>query len=143
MSNGEPVVTGDGSAAPSIQLAPKGRRFASAIVDLLIVPIGLGIVAGLLLLALPEIVRNGILIAINIGWLLFRDLVFAPGRKMVGIRVANMEGGKITIGQAFIRNSLIMIPFVLLIGYIIEIIFVSTKGRRLADKWAGTQIIVG
>ena len=120
--------------------APKGKRVISALVDLLAVPILLGIVAGLILLAVPEGVRNILLIAINIAWLLFRDVVFSPGRKMVGLKLTTLDGGKVTIAQAFIRNILIMIPFVLVVGYIVEIIFVLSKGHRLADTWAKTKV---
>ena len=121
-------------------LAPKGKRVISALVDLLAVPILLGIVAGLILLAVPEGVRNILLIAINIAWLLFRDVVFSPGRKMVGLKLTTLDGGKVTIAQAFIRNILIMVPFVLVVGYIVEIIFVLSKGHRLADTWAKTKV---
>ncbi len=120
--------------------APKGKRVISALVDLLAVPILLGIVAGLILLAVPEGIRNILLIAINIAWLLFRDVVFSPGRKMVGLKLTTLDGGKVTIAQAFIRNILIMIPFVLVVGYIVEIIFVLSKGHRLADTWAKTKV---
>ena len=139
MVNGGTGVVG----GPSLQgeSAPKGKRFVSALVDLLAVPILLGIVAGLILLAVPEGIRNVILIAINIGWLLFRDMVFSPGRKMVGLKLEGLGGGKVTIGQAFIRNILLMIPFVLVVGYIIEIIFIATKGHRLADTWAKTHVV--
>ena len=119
---------------------PKGKRVISALVDLLAVPILLGIIAGLILLAVPEGLRNILLIAINIAWLLFRDVVFSPGRKMVGLKLTTLDGGKVTIAQAFIRNILIMIPFVLVVGYIIEIIFVLSKGHRLADTWAKTKV---
>ncbi|OGW86229.1 MAG: hypothetical protein A3C35_02790 [Omnitrophica bacterium RIFCSPHIGHO2_02_FULL_46_11] len=120
---------------------PKGKRVISALVDLLAIPILLGIVAGLVLIAVPEGIRNVLLIALNIGWLIFRDVVFSPGRKMVGLKVTGVEGGKVTIGQAFIRNILLMVPFILVIGYIVEIIFVLTKGNRLADGWAKTHVV--
>ena len=140
MVNGGSGVVG----GPSVQgeSAPKGKRFISALVDLLAVPILLGIVAGLILLAVPEGIRNIILIAINIGWLIFRDVVFSPGRKMVGLKIESASGGKVSISQAFIRNILLMIPFVLVVGYIIEIVFIASKGHRLADTWAKTRIVV-
>ena len=142
MPNGEStVVGGPGPQSQGPQPAPKGRRFASALIDLLVIPIILGIIAGLILLAVPEAVRNLVLIAINIGWLIFRDTVFSPGRRMVALKVATLEGGKISIGQAFIRNILIMIPFVLVIGYIVEIVFIAAKGNRLAERWAKTAIV--
>ena len=138
MANGSGVA---GAGGMTSDLAPKGKRFISALVDLLAVPILLGIVAGLILLAVPEGIRNVLLITINIAWLIFRDVVFSPGRKMVGLKLVGADGGKITIGQAFIRNILLMVPFVLVIGYIVEIIFISTKGNRLADNWAKTRVI--
>jgi uncharacterized RDD family membrane protein YckC len=122
--------------------APKGRRFASDIVDLLILPIVIGIVAGLALIAVPETARNIILIVLNIGWLIFRDAVFAPGRKMVGLKLVTNSGEKVSIGQAFIRNILLIIPFVLVIGYIVETIALIVKGNRIADGWAGTKVVV-
>jgi len=130
-----------GSAALP-ELAQKGKRIAAAIIDLIIIPILLGIIVGVLLLAAPDGVRNTILILVNIGWLIFRDAVFSPGRKMVGTKIISAEGdGKVSVGQAFIRNILLIIPFVLVIGYIVEIIFVLTKGERLADGWAKTRVV--
>ena len=130
------VVGGSSSLA-----APKGKRVVSALVDLLAVPILLGIVAGIILLAVPEGIRNILLIAINIGWLIVRDVYFSPGRKMVGLKLVSADGGKVTVGQAFIRNILLMIPFVLVVGYLVETIFILAKGYRLADGWAKTQVV--
>jgi uncharacterized RDD family membrane protein YckC len=102
----------------------------------------LGIIVGVLLLAAPDGVRNTLLILVNIAWMIFRDAVFSPGRKMVGTKVISLEGdGKVSIGQAFIRNILLIIPFVLVVGYIIEIIFILSKGERLADGWAKTRVV--
>ncbi|OGW81148.1 MAG: hypothetical protein A3G33_10025 [Omnitrophica bacterium RIFCSPLOWO2_12_FULL_44_17] len=140
MVEGDQTVVGGGMSIP--EAAPKGRRFASALVDLLIIPIVLGVVAGLLLLAVPEMVRNIILIVVNIGWLIFRDKVFSPGRKMVGLKLISTSSENITIGQAFIRNILLIVPFVLVVGYIVEIVFLLTKGNRVADQWAGTRVVV-
>ena len=138
MSNGETQAVGGPQGGESV---PKGKRTIAALVDLLAIPILLGVVAGLLLLAVPEVIRNIILIAINVGWLLVRDAVFSPGRKMVGLKLVSATGSKVTIGQAFIRNILLMIPFVLIVGYIVEIVFVLRKGNRLADSWAHTRVV--
>ncbi len=136
MVNGSGVVGGLSSES-----VPKGKRVISDLVDLLAVPILLGIVAGLILLAIPEGIRNVLLIAINIAWLIFRDVVFSPGRKIAGLKLVGLDGSKVTVGQAFVRNILLMIPFVLVVGYIVEIIFVFTKGNRLADSWAKTHVV--
>jgi len=141
MANGEPDVVG-GPQSGGLESAPKGKRFASALIDLLLIPVVLGVLAGVILLAVPEGLRNVILIVINIGWLIFRDTVFAPGRKMVGLRLVSADGGKATIGQAFIRNILILIPFILVAGYIVEISFIASKGHRVADHWAKTRVVV-
>ena len=137
MVNGSSITGG----SQSTEVAPKGKRFLSALVDLLIVPIILGIVAGLILMAVPETIRNILLIAINIGWLIFRDVVFSPGRKLTNLKLVTAGGGPVSIGQAFIRNILLMVPFVLVIGYIVEIVFISWKGSRLADGWAKTKVV--
>lgn len=121
--------------------APKGRRFAAAFIDLFIIPIFLGLIVGLMILTVPDTIRSIILVLVNIGWLLFRDMVYAPGRAMVGIKIVSLTGSKVSAAQAFIRNILIMIPFVLVFGYVIEIIALITKGHRLGDGWAKTQVV--
>ncbi len=122
--------------------ASKGKRFAAGIVDLIIIPVVLGILAGVALLAANDAVRNTVLILVNIGWMIFRDAVFSPGRKMVGLKlVSTATGEKPSLGQAFIRNVLLIIPFVLVLGYVIEIISLVTKGDRVADGWAKTRVV--
>ncbi|HOG24278.1 MAG TPA: RDD family protein [Candidatus Omnitrophota bacterium] len=121
--------------------ASKGKRFAAGLIDLVIIPIVLGIIIGLVLLAAPDAVRNVVLICVNVGWLLFRDAVYSPGRAMVNIRIVSLTGEKVTWLQALIRNILLIIPFVLVIGYILEIVMLIAKGHRLADGWAKTQVL--
>ncbi|MBI3306391.1 MAG: RDD family protein [Candidatus Omnitrophica bacterium] len=121
--------------------APKGRRFASGLIDLFIIPILLGIVIGVVLLNVPEGIRNVLLILVNIGWLIFRDMVYSPGRHMVGLKLVSLNGQKVTITQAFLRNVLIVVPFVLVIGYLVEIIAILSKGERIADGWAKTRVV--
>jgi len=135
----EPV---SGDVVNSHSTAPKGRRFAAAFIDLFIIPIFLGLIIGLMILTVPDAIRSVILILVNIGWLLFRDMVYAPGRAMVGIKLVSLTGVKVSAAQALIRNILIMIPFVLVFGYIVEVIALLTKGNRLADSWAKTQVVV-
>ena len=121
--------------------APKGRRFAAAVIDLFIIPIILGLVLGILLVQVPNGIRSAILVIINIAWLIFRDLTYSPGRAMVGLKLISLSGDKVTISQAFIRNILLIIPFVLVIGYIVEIVALISKGDRVADGWAKTRVV--
>ncbi len=129
------ILSGSGSVS-----APKGKRVAADVIDLIVIPILMGLILGLVLLNTPEGIRNLILVIVNIGWLIFRDGVYSPGRTMVGLKLVSLSGGKVTIGQAFLRNVLLMIPFILIIGYIIEIISVFAKGDRVADGWAKTRV---
>ena len=121
--------------------APKGRRFAAGVIDLIIIPIVLGLILGLLLLGVPNGVRSIILVVVNIAWLIFRDAVYSPGRAMVGLKLVSLSGDKVSLSQAFIRNILLLIPFVLVVGYIVEIVALISKGERVADGWAKTRVI--
>ena len=122
-------------------LASKGKRFAAGLIDLVVIPIVLGVVIGLVLLAAPDMVRSIVLVLVNIIWLVFRDAVYSPGRAMVKIKIVSQTGEKVTWLQAVIRNILLIIPFVLVVGYIIEIVMLIAKGHRLADNWAKTQVV--
>ena len=128
-----------GGVGPAV--ASKGKRFAAGVIDLILIPIFLGVVAGLLLLNAPEGIRNVLLILLNIAWMIFRDVIFSPGRKMVGTKLVSATGSKVSIGQAFIRNILLIIPFILVIGYIAELVSLMMKGERIADTWAKTRVV--
>ena len=130
-----------GNAAGASIPAPKGKRFAAGVVDLILIPIALGLIMGLLLLNVPEGLRSILLVIINIAWLIFRDTFYSPGRAMVGLKLISLTGDKVTLGQAFIRNILLIVPFVLVVGYIVEIIGLLSKGERVADKWAKTRVV--
>ncbi len=121
--------------------ASKGKRFAAGLIDLVVIPIVLGVVIGLVLLAAPDMVRSIVLVLVNIIWLVFRDAVYSPGRAMVKIKLVSLTGEKVTWLQALLRNILLIIPFVLVVGYIIEIVMLVVKGHRLADNWAKTQVV--
>lgn len=131
-----------GGSAGALALASKGKRIAADVIDLLLIPIAVGFLAALFLLAAPEAVRNTVLIIINVFWMIFRDVVFSPGRKMVGIKLVSLtSGGKVTVPQALIRNILLIIPFVLLVGYILETVMIAVKGERLEDGWAKARVV--
>ncbi|MFZ5801813.1 MAG: RDD family protein [Candidatus Omnitrophota bacterium] len=130
-------ITGGPQAGP----ASKGKRFAAGVIDLILIPIVLGIVVGLILFAVPDILRSIILVLVNIGWLIFRDVVYSPGRAMVGIKIVSLTGDKVTVVQAVIRNILLLVPFVLVIGYVVELIALLAKGGRIADGWAKTTVV--
>ncbi len=121
--------------------ASKGKRFAAGLIDLVVIPIVLGVVIGIVLLAAPDVVRSVVLVIVNVLWLMFRDAVYSPGRAMVKVKIVSLTGEKVTWLQAFLRNILLIIPFVLVLGYLIEIVMLIVKGHRLADNWAKTQVV--
>ena len=122
-------------------VAPKGKRILSDLFDLIFIPIVLGVIAGIVLMSASDIVRGIVMVVFNVGWLVFRDAVFAPGRALTGLKLVSLDGAKITPMQAVIRNILLIIPVVLLIGYIVEIISVLSKDERLGDRWAKTRVV--
>jgi uncharacterized RDD family membrane protein YckC len=132
------------SGAASSDAAPKGRRLAEGLIDLVLIPIVLGLILGFLLAFIPleDFIRQIILIIVNIGWLVFRDSVYSPGRVMVGTKLISLTGDKVTPLQALLRNVLLYIPFILIAGYILETIWILTKGERLGDGWAKTRVVL-
>lgn len=119
----------------------KGARIAADWIDLVVLPILLGIVVGLALWNVGDALRSAILVVVNIMWLIFRDWVYSPGRAMYGVKLISLTGEKVTVGQAFLRNVLLVIPILLVVGYLVEIVLVHSKGNRLADGWAKTQVV--
>jgi len=125
--------------------APVGKRIVAGLIDFVVAPVVIGIVLGLLFVvlgnAIPESVRSVILILANIIWLIVRDTVFAPGRLIMKLKLVSLTSEKVTLGQAVLRNILLIIPVVLIVGYILELVWVCVKGHRLADTWAKTQVV--
>ena len=132
------------SGGAGSDVAPKGRRLAEGLIDLVLIPIVLGLILGFLLAFIPmeDLIRQIILIIVNIGWLVFRDFVYSPGRMMVGTKLISLTGDKVTLVQALLRNVLLYIPFVLIVGYILETVWILTKGERLGDVWAKTRVVL-
>ena len=121
--------------------AHKGKRFASDLVDLVLIPVVLGVLIGVALMTASDTVRSIVLVLVNVIWLVFRDWIFSPGRAMVKIKLVSLSGAKVTLAQAIIRNLGIVVPFVLVVGYYLENGMVLAKGRRLLDHLAKTQVV--
>jgi uncharacterized RDD family membrane protein YckC len=139
--HGQANVTG---GLPAYKEASLGARFLASLFDLVVIPILLGIVFGLLFFAAPPTLRNIVLVFVNIAWTCLRDVRggVGPGKKMAGIKVITVSGGEPTLGQYIMRNILIWIPFLLLIGFIIEVIMIFIlKKDRLGDQWAKTKVV--
>lgn len=81
------------SAIPRIP--SKARRFASDFTDLIIMPVFLGLMAGLLLAEtyaiapISEFTRSMILSILNMVWFIFRDWIYSPGRHYLARKILN------------------------------------------------------
>ena len=125
------------------KLASKGKRCAAALVDILLVPIVIGVGLGILFVvtkADPSI-QNWLFIGFTSVWLIIRDAIGSPGRAMVGILLKKTDGATIGLGTAIGRNIHLMIPFVSLLGFLVEFIALLSTGHRLADQWAHTVVV--
>ena len=138
MANGSSI-TGGSQSSDSPQ---KGKRFLSDLIDLFGVPILLGVIVGFILIVVPdETVRNIILIVVNIGWLIFRDVVFSLGR-LVGLKLISLDGSKVTFIQGLIRNVALIIPVALVSGYFCEIARVFFGNLLWRRVWHITLAVI-
>ncbi|MBN1493869.1 MAG: RDD family protein [Candidatus Omnitrophica bacterium] len=129
---------------PVVKEATLGARFLAALFDLVIIPIILGIMFGLLFFAAAPALRNIVLIFVNIAWTCLRDIAggAGPGKRMAGLKVVTTDGGQPSVGQYILRNILLWVPFVLLIGFIIETVMIFiVKKDRLGDRWAKCKVV--
>lgn len=124
------------------QGASKGRRFTSALIDLILIPVLLGAFLGLFTFwFLGTAAFNFLFYFAYVAWVIFRDTVFSPGRALMHIELISQTGKEVTVEQAFKRNLLIIIPFIGIIGYLIEIISLTMTGERVMDSWAKTTVV--
>jgi uncharacterized RDD family membrane protein YckC len=62
-----------------------------------------------------------------------------PGKKIIGVKVTDLQGERITLGKAILRNVGRIASSVLYIGYII--IGFTQKKQGLHDMIAGTLVV--
>ncbi len=123
-------------------------RFLAALID--------GVLSSVVSMVIP--VLGGILATV---YMLGKDGLFdgrSVGKKVLNIQVVTETGQPADYTVSAKRNAIFAVPYVIMIipvlGWaiapivglslaIIEtvLVFSDTKGRRLGDKWAGTQVI--
>jgi uncharacterized RDD family membrane protein YckC len=91
-----------------------------------------------------------IICTLGIGYMIWLYVSYAkgqtPGKKLLGLRVVDVETGKgATWGKMFLRGQIIK-PFVYClfgIGTLISYIgILGASHRGLWDKWSGTVVVV-
>lgn len=116
--------------------ANKMKRFAVDHVDLVVIPILLGAIIGLVLLAASDAIRSAVLIIVNIAWLLFRDAVFSVGRKGVlrkPINIFMLVISLVVFIVAAIPNPAVLSTLIFLVPYwgVLVVLIMNDKGGDL------------
>jgi len=118
------------------------ERFGASFLDGIII----GICNFLLQLALGDNVGTSLL-SLVIGWLYFAlqesgSAQATIGKKALGLKVVNMEGQRISFGQATGRHfGKFISAIILFIGYLMMLW--DEKKQTLHDKMANTQVVKG
>ena len=133
-------------------------RFLAYFIDTLLmtlVLLPLGVAAGVLIVATGAD-QNGSMLALEgmfrivsifIGWLYFGILESSPwqatlGKKMLGLRVTDLNGGRISFGKATGRYfGKIVSGLILFIGFVM--VAFTEKKQGLHDQMAGTLVVKG
>ena len=63
------------------------------------------------------------------------------GKRVMGLQVQTMKGGRIAIDKSFIRNISKIFPLLLFLDWLIAVVTVGNDRRqKLTDRWAGTTV---
>jgi uncharacterized RDD family membrane protein YckC len=133
------------------QVAGLGSRFLAALVDLgcVLILLTVGIMAGGVLEAGRAGLGQALLalwfFALLFGYFLFFEWLWlgqTPGKRLLGIRVIQWHGARITFSQAAVRNLIRLID-VLPGGYAVGFLTAvcNREQRRLGDLAAGTLVV--
>ena len=63
------------------------------------------------------------------------------GKRILGLRVQTVKGGRITYGQSLIRNISKIHPLLLLLDWLIGIVTPGDKRQKYSDRMAGTVVV--
>lgn len=138
-------ITGGSAGAGNLAPAPLKKRFAADVIDLIIVPILLGVIFGFLLLMVDvgDTASEIVLGIVYVLWIFARDFWFSPGRWMVGLKLISTRspGAPVTYLDVLKRNILLL-PYILVVGYLVETVALFVKGERILDRFAGTRVVL-
>jgi uncharacterized RDD family membrane protein YckC len=63
------------------------------------------------------------------------------GKRIMGLQVQMVNGGKVTIEKALIRNISKIYPLLLLLDWLIGIVTPGDKRQKFSDRYAGTIVV--
>ena len=65
------------------------------------------------------------------------------GKRILGLRVQTVNGGKVSFGQSFIRNISKIFTLFLLLDWLIGVATPGDKRQKYSDRMAGTVVVQG
>ena len=147
----------ENSGWESLENAGIALRFVAVLLDALIVFLPLGLVIGLMSGGGYSEHGDGstnvginvegrafwLLVALGVGYYTFCEAATGAtlGKRIVGIRVVDEDGGHVTFGAAFVRNLVRIVDalFFYLVGFLFAVM--SKRGQRLGDRAAHTVVV--
>lgn len=126
----------------NIPPASAGKRIAAGLIDLILIPSLAAIfisVSTIWFLGFGA--YNTLFYLFYIAWVFFRDMVYSPGRALLGIKLISLKDKEITFSQTLQRNLLIILPVISMIGFVIELVAIIATGQRSLDPWASTRVV--
>ena len=64
------------------------------------------------------------------------------GKRLMGLQVQKVNGGKISIDKSFIRNISKIFPLLLFLDWLVAAVTAGADRRqKLTDRWAGTTVV--
>ena len=139
-----------------LETAGVGIRFVALLLDAIIVFFPLGFIYGFLTTATePRLATSSsansslsgketlLFAVIGFGYYIFAEVFYGQtiGKRIVGIRVVDEDGGHVGFGAAVVRNLLRFVDglFFYLVGALFA--FSSPRGQRLGDRAAHTVVV--
>ena len=64
------------------------------------------------------------------------------GKRLMGLQVQKVTGGRISIDKSFIRNISKIFPLFLFLDWLVAVVTAGADRRqKLTDRWAGTTVV--
>ena len=128
-------------------------RLVAYVIDAIIIGI-VSVIIGIILAA--AIVLTGAFLFVGYGlffslfgilsilYFIVLDVVMGAtiGKRVMGLEVQTVKGGRVSFGESFIRNISKIFPLVLFLDWLIAAV-TEGKDRRqkISDRWAGTTVV--
>jgi uncharacterized RDD family membrane protein YckC len=132
-----------------LPLAGLGSRFAAGMLDLMLKAALFGVVAGLFTLAADGVAAYIAIVAALFFAMVVYDILFevrgggrTPGKRAMGLRVVDADGGAVGLRTSAVRNLLRLVEGLpLSYAPAVVCILLTRDNQRLGDLAAGTLVV--